>query len=93
MAHRLGMRYGRIQNQVCVKLPNLDWRVVRVSNNGLEDIWLQRDDNKKPYWIPHEIDTNSGIGLQVIIEDMNNDLKPDILIGNKKGVFYFENSL
>lgn len=54
---------------------------------------MQRDDNKKPYWIPHEIDTNSGIGLQVIIEDMNNDLKPDILIGNKKGVFYFENSL
>ena len=54
---------------------------------------MKRGTDKKPYWIPHLIDENSGIGLQVIIEDMNDDQKPDILISNKKGIFYFENQI
>ena len=51
---------------------------------------LQRDANNHPTWTKHLIDDNSGVGLQVITEDMNEDGKPDIVISNKKGVFYFE---
>jgi hypothetical protein len=30
------------------------------------------------------------VGIQFITEDMNKDGKPDIVIGNKNGVYYFE---
>jgi len=50
---------------------------------------LQRDKKNKPYWIPHQIDDNSGAGLQVLIEDLNGDGKLDIINSNKKGVIYF----
>jgi hypothetical protein len=36
------------------------------------------------------IDDNSGIGLSFVVEDINNDSLPDIVISNKKGVFFFE---
>jgi len=45
---------------------------------------------KQPQWIPHLIDDNSGIGLSFVVEDINNDKLPDIIISNKKGVFFFE---
>jgi hypothetical protein len=32
----------------------------------------------------------SGIGTQFVVEDINGDKLPDIVISNKKGVFYFE---
>jgi hypothetical protein len=51
---------------------------------------LQRDTNNQPTWTKHLIDDNSGAGLQVVTEDMNGDDKPDIVIANKKGIFYFE---
>ena len=51
---------------------------------------LQRDEANKPQWVRHVIDDDSGVGLQVVTEDMNGDGKPDIVISNKKGVFYFE---
>jgi len=38
---------------------------------------------------PHLIDDNSGVGCQVATGDLNKDGKPDIVIGNKKGVFAF----
>jgi hypothetical protein len=41
-------------------------------------------------WIPHVIDSDSGVGLQVLVQDMNGDQLPDILVANKKGVFFFE---
>ena len=50
---------------------------------------LQRDAQQKPYWTPHLIDDDSGVGLQVVIEDMDSDGKPDIVTANKKGVFCF----
>ncbi|MEP7111012.1 MAG: VCBS repeat-containing protein [Ferruginibacter sp.] len=52
--------------------------------------WFEFKPGKNPEWIPHLIDNNSGVGLHVVIKDMNNDGLPDIVTGNKKGVFYFE---
>ncbi len=61
---------------------------------GLEPVvlyWfeLQRDKASNPYWIPHLIDDQSGAGLQVVIEDLNDDGLPDIINSNKKGVIFF----
>ncbi|MFI5193303.1 MAG: FG-GAP repeat domain-containing protein [Chitinophagales bacterium] len=53
--------------------------------------WFEYTPGKKPYWIEHEIDDDSGVGLNISIQDMNKDGMPDIIISNKKGVFYFEN--
>ncbi len=53
---------------------------------------LQRDENNQPKWIRHQIDDDSGVGIQFVVEDMNNDGKKDIVIANKKGVFFFENT-
>jgi hypothetical protein len=53
--------------------------------------WLEFKPGKNPSWIPHEVDNDSGVGLHVVIQDMNKDKRKDIIIGNKKGVFYFEN--
>ncbi|MCF6223809.1 MAG: VCBS repeat-containing protein [Flavobacteriaceae bacterium] len=50
---------------------------------------LQMDEDNNPSWIPHLIDDNSGAGLQVVIDDLNNDGKLDIINSNKKGVIYF----
>jgi len=50
---------------------------------------LQRKQGK-PVWIPHAIDDDSGVGTQFEVGDINGDKLIDIAIGNKKGVFYFE---
>ena len=50
----------------------------------------QRDENNRPNWTKHIIDNNSGVGLQIVTEDMNGDGKPDLVMANKKGVYYFE---
>ena len=53
--------------------------------------WFQLEHRDgKPNWIPHEIDDNSGVGTQFEVGDINGDGLIDIAIGNKKGVFYFE---
>ena len=51
---------------------------------------LLKDGKQKPVWIRHEIDNTSGVGIQFVTHDMNQDGKPDIVISNKNGVFYFE---
>jgi hypothetical protein len=38
-------------------------------------------------YVPHLIDNDSGIGTQVIATKINGDAWPDVVIGNKKGVF------
>jgi hypothetical protein len=38
-------------------------------------------------FIPHLIDINSGVGTQVVVSDLNGDLWPDLVVGNKKGTF------
>ena len=50
--------------------------------------WFEFRPGKEPVWIPHLIDEDSGVGLQVIVEDINKDYLPDIIVANKKGVFF-----
>ncbi len=52
--------------------------------------WFEYKPGTSPMWIPHQIDDNSGVGLHVVTQDMNKDKLVDIVIGNKKGVFIFE---
>ncbi len=52
--------------------------------------WFQFRPGKSPQWTSHLIDSNSGVGLQVVVKDINNDGLPDIVVANKKGVFIFE---
>ncbi len=53
-------------------------------------VWFEYKPGKAPSWIPHEIDNNSGVGLAIVTQDINGDKLPDIIIGNKKGVYFFE---
>lgn len=55
--------------------------------------WFEFTPGKAPYWIPHEIDADSGSGLNIVAEDMNKDGITDIVVANKKGVFLFENRM
>ena len=54
--------------------------------------WFEFKPGRQPEWIPHLIDENSGVGLQVLVQDMNKDGRADIIVANKKGVFLFEQS-
>ena len=40
-------------------------------------------------FVPHRIDSNSGVGTQVEAVDLNGDGWADIVVGNKKGTFVF----
>jgi hypothetical protein len=48
---------------------------------------LVRHPDKTVDFIPYLIDSDSGVGTQVIAADINGDGLPDIVVGNKKGVF------
>jgi hypothetical protein len=52
--------------------------------------WFEFKPGKNPTWIPHLIDSNSGVGLQVVTQDINHDGLIDIVVCNKKGLFFFE---
>lgn len=52
-------------------------------------VWFEFKPGANPAWIPHQIDDSSGVGLHVVVEDMNNDGLPDVVSGNKKGVHLF----
>lgn len=51
--------------------------------------WFQlvRHADKTVDFIPHLIDSDSGIGTQVLAADVTGDKLPDIIVGNKKGTF------
>ena len=49
---------------------------------------LKRDGGKASY-TAHLIDDTTGVGTQVMAGDINGDGKPDVLVGNKKGVSVF----
>jgi putative membrane-bound dehydrogenase-like protein len=46
-------------------------------------------DHGKVRFIPYRIDSNSGVGTQVVVGDLNGDGWADIVVGNKKGTFVF----
>ncbi|MBQ9874934.1 MAG: VCBS repeat-containing protein [Thermoguttaceae bacterium] len=48
-----------------------------------------RGDNGAVSFVPHIIDDKSGVGTQVVAEDINGDNVPDVLVGNKRGCFVF----
>ena len=52
-------------------------------------IWfeLQRPGNGQVVFVPHLIDDDSGVGTQVTVGDVNGDNRPDVIVGNKKGLF------
>lgn len=47
-------------------------------------------ENGKPKWTKRVIDEDSGVGTAFEVHDMNRDGRLDIVIANKRGVFYFE---
>ncbi len=51
--------------------------------------WFEFHPGKSPAWIPHLIDSDSGVGEQVLVSDLDGDGLKDIVIVNKKGVFLF----
>ncbi len=44
----------------------------------------------KPKWTRHVFDDDSGVGTQFEVHDMNADGLLDVIVANKRGVFYFE---
>ncbi len=59
------------------------------SNKPAVLYWFQlvRHKDKTVQFVPHLIDSDSGIGTEVIAADINGDKLPDIVVGNKKGTF------
>ncbi|MCX6908192.1 MAG: FG-GAP repeat protein, partial [Verrucomicrobia bacterium] len=41
------------------------------------------------FFVPHLIDDDSGVGTQVAATDLNGDGRPDVIVGNKKGIFIY----
>ncbi len=48
-----------------------------------------RNPDKTMDFVPYLVDNNSGVGTQVMAADLNGDKLPDVIVGNKKGVFVF----
>lgn len=48
---------------------------------------LKRDGKGGAAFIPHLIHDDSGVGTQVAATDLNGDQRPDVIVGNKKGIF------
>jgi hypothetical protein len=48
---------------------------------------LTRGTGKTVEYVPYLIDSDSGVGTQVVAGDINKDGLPDIVVGNKKGTF------
>jgi putative membrane-bound dehydrogenase-like protein len=49
---------------------------------------LKRDKDGDVDWVPHLIDDDSGIGVQVVAGDFSGDGQPDVIVSNKKGTHY-----
>lgn len=52
--------------------------------------WFQYTPGSAPFFRAHEIDNDSGSGLNIVTEDITKDGAIDIVVSNKKGVFVFE---
>jgi hypothetical protein len=51
---------------------------------------LKRSGGGQVEFIPHLVDNDSGVGTQVTVGFVSNKKYPDIVVGNKKGVFVLE---
>ena len=51
---------------------------------------LKRGADRAVDFVPHRIDDNSGVGTQVTVGDVSGRGLPDVIVGNKKGVFVFQ---
>ena len=62
------------------------------SNGKAVLYWFQlvRGVNGQVDYVPHLVDDDSGVGTQVTVGYVSNKKYPDIVVGNKKGVFVFE---
>jgi len=54
---------------------------------------LRRNADKSVDFVPHLVDDQSGTGTEVKAVDYNHDGLPDIVVGNKKGVFVFTHAV
>jgi hypothetical protein len=52
--------------------------------------WFEYTPGKEPFFVPHQIDSDSGSGLNIVAQDITGDDAVDIVVANKKGVFVFE---
>lgn len=54
--------------------------------------WYEYAPDKKPNpkWTGYPIDIDSGVGINIVAEDITEDGLVDIIVANKKGVFLFE---
>ncbi len=52
--------------------------------------WFEYKPGREPFFDAHQIDSDSGSGLNIVAQDITNDGAVDIVISNKKGVFVFE---
>jgi hypothetical protein len=50
---------------------------------------LRRAGKDGAEFVPHLIDEDSGVGTQVSFARVNEDQRPDVVVGNKKGAFVF----
>jgi hypothetical protein len=62
------------------------------SNSAAVLYWFQltRPARGQAEFIPHLIDNDSGVGTQVTAGYVSNPHYPDVVVGNKKGVFIFQ---
>lgn len=56
--------------------------------------WFEYAPDKKPNpkWTAYPIDADSGVGINIVAEDITDDGRVDIIVANKKGIFLFEQS-
>jgi hypothetical protein len=61
-------------------------------NGAAKIFWLhaKKANDGTISFTPTEIDDDSGIGTQFVVDDINGDKLPDVIVSNKKGVFLIE---
>ena len=52
--------------------------------------WFELKQGTTPVWLPHLVDNASGVGVEVLVQDITGDGAKDIIVANKKGVFVFK---
>ncbi len=52
-------------------------------------LYFELTPGKSPFFKEHIIDSDSGVGLNITVKDINRNGRPDIIVANKNGVFLF----